>query len=180
MADEIQINSKTIDEVLTTLEQHYHGTESGRIFSALRRIVAHSIEDSIKQIQRVLFQIQRHRILLNKRENIQKAVRFKARILLSLTSFLVGFIAALSPFFSILNDLTANSFNSILLTQLTAPPPLYAIILPLGALLYVNIRVNGRIGETYHRVLYLISLVLFCLGFLLGYFLFSMSIPVYR
>ena len=102
MADEIQINSKTIDEVLTTLEQHCHGTESGRIFSALRRIVVHSVEDSIKQIQRVLFQIQRHRILLNKRENIQKAVRFKARILLSLTSFLVGFIAALSPFFSIL------------------------------------------------------------------------------
>ena len=175
VADKLQLGKITMFDLLVELEQYFQNSENGRIFSSLRRILTQSIEGSIKQIQRFQFQIQRQRILLNKRNNIQKAVRFKARILLGLTSFLIGFITSISPLFEILASLSTTTFSSSLLSEITKDPSPLAILLPLSLFLLIQVRANYHIGEDHRIKTIILSIILYTFGFMIAQNMFNFT-----
>lgn len=175
VGDDLQLSNVTLDQALNTLEQYFQHSENGKIFASLRRILQHSIQDSIKQIQRFQFQIQRQRILLNKRNNIQKAVRFKARILLALTSFLIGFITPVSPLFEILTDLTTNLFTTSL-ASITLDPSPFAIIFPLSLFILVQVRTSYRVNDPHRSKLLIVSMILYAVGYLIAHNMFNFTL----
>ncbi|MHA1713131.1 MAG: hypothetical protein ACTSW4_03690 [Candidatus Ranarchaeia archaeon] len=177
-ARDIQLQGIPLDAVLDRLIRYFRGQEVARILASLRRILSHSLRESIYQIQRFLVQIQRQRILVNKRENIRKAMRFKARILIGLTSFLVGFITALAPFFRVIELIREDSVSHAFISTILASPPLIAFILPLTLLLFVHFRADHRIGETRTRLYILFSIGLYVVGYSIAFSLFIYSVPL--
>ena len=128
VAKEIQIAGVSLQRGLSLLQAENRGTELEYILSALQRILQHSIQDSLPQIHRFIIQIRRQRTLHKQREGIQHAIQFKTRILLCLTSFLIGFLFSLAPLMGIMQQISSLDLTNFTFQLILHPPPLHGLI----------------------------------------------------
>ena len=172
VAKQIQISGIPLQIGLSTLQTKHKGAEMEHVLSALQRILQHSIQDSLPQIHRFIIQVRRQRTLLKQREGIQHTIQFKTRILLCLTSFLIGFIFSMAPLMGIMQQISSLDLNNSTFQIFISPPPIYGLLVSMGLVGVVHARISYRVGFRYAMIQVGISLLLVVVGSQLSQFLF--------
>lgn len=127
----ILYNGETFDVAWLQLRDKFTSNQCRQIISMLPQMLEKTAEEAGERLVEVVSYIKENQVLIEERENVITAQRFKAKLLSLFSSAALGLIGALSPLFSMISNrgLIIPSFRLLTLSPDTMIPTIVLLLM---------------------------------------------------
>jgi hypothetical protein len=125
----IIVNGKSLNDSVHSTSSQFINSQSKQVFLFLMNFLEKDPKIRAERALKLLYRLRENKQLYLKRKNIVKAQEFKIKFLVLIMCLVLGLLASLSPWFSILSIINQSNGNLNLLDiTISHSPSIYVII----------------------------------------------------
>jgi hypothetical protein len=127
----ILYNGETFNDAWLWLRDKFSGDQCRQIMSMLPRMIERTAEEAGERLIEVVSYLKENQVLIEERENVLSAQRFKAKLLALFSSAALGLIGAISPLFAMIStrQLSIPAFRFSVLNHDTMIPTIVLLLM---------------------------------------------------